>query len=50
MDYHSVRSYVLLLWLAVLMPVIGLNPTQLNALFVPIALLGAIGLQALFRY
>lgn len=50
MDYHSVRSYVLLLWLAVLIPVIGLNPTQLNVLFVPIVLLGAIGMQALFRY
>lgn len=50
MDYHSVRSYVLLLWLAVLVPVIGLNPTQLNVLFVPIMLLGAIGMQALFRY
>lgn len=50
MDYHSVRSYVLLLWLAVLIPVIGLNPNQLNVLFVPIMLLGAIGMQALFRY
>lgn len=49
-DYHSVRSYVLLLWLAVLIPVIGLNPTHLNVLFVPLMLLGAIGMQSLFRY
>jgi hypothetical protein len=49
-DYHSVRSYVLLLWLAVLLPVIGLNPTRLNVVFVPIMLLGAIGMQSLFRY
>lgn len=50
MDYHSVRSYVILLWLAVLAPVIGLNPGKLHVLFVPLMLLGAIGLQALFRY
>jgi 4-amino-4-deoxy-L-arabinose transferase-like glycosyltransferase len=50
MDYHSVRSYVLLLWLAVLLPVIGLNPTHLNVVFVPLMLLGAIGMQSLFRY
>jgi hypothetical protein len=49
-DYHSVRSYVLMLWLAVLMPVVGLNPTHLNVLFVPVMLLGAIGMQSLFRY
>ena len=50
MDYHSVRSYVLLLWLAVLTPVVGLNPTHLNVVFVPLMLLGAIGMQSLFRY
>jgi len=50
MDFHSVRSYVLLLWLAVLLPVVGINPTHLNVLFVPIMLLGAIGMQSLFRY
>lgn len=49
-DYHSVRSYVLLLWIAVLTPVIGLNPTALNVLFVPVILFGAIGIQSLFRY
>ena len=49
-DYHSVRSYVLLLWIAVLTPVIGLNPTALNILFVPVILFGAIGMQSLFRY
>ncbi len=49
-DSHSVRSYVLLLWLAVLTPVIGLNPTHLHVIFVPVMLLGAIGMQSLFRY
>lgn len=50
MDFHSVRSYVLLLWLAVLIPVIGINPTHLDVIFVPVMLLGAIGMQSLFRY
>jgi len=50
MDFHSVRSYVLLLWLAVLIPVIGIDPTHLNVIFVPVMLLGAIGMQSLFRY
>ncbi len=50
MDYHSVRSYVLLLWLAALTPAIGLNPTHLTIVFVPIMLLGGIGMQSLFRY
>src|SRR6266496_689435 len=49
-DYHSVWSYVLLLWLAVLLPVVGLNPTHLHVMLVPIMLLGAIGMQSLFRY
>lgn len=49
-DYHSVRSNVLLLWLAVLMPVIGLSPGTLTILFVPIILLCAIGVQSLFGY
>lgn len=49
-DYHSVRSYVLLLWLAVLTPVIGLNPNYPHVMFVPVMLLGAIGTQVFFRY
>jgi 4-amino-4-deoxy-L-arabinose transferase-like glycosyltransferase len=49
-DYHSVRSYVLLLWLAVLTPVIGLNPNYPHVMFVLVMLLGAIGTQVFFRY
>jgi 4-amino-4-deoxy-L-arabinose transferase-like glycosyltransferase len=50
-DYHSVRSHVLLIWLAVLVPVIGLNGhSNLTLLFVPVILLTAIGIQALFGY
>lgn len=49
-DYHSVRSHVLLLWIAVLIPIIGLNPGDLTLLFVPVILLCAIGVQALFGY
>lgn len=50
-DYHSVRSHVLLIWLALLIPVIGLNArSNLTLLFVPVILLSAIGMQALFDY
>lgn len=51
-DWHSVRSHLLLLWLAILMPVIALGATgELKVvLFVPLMLLCAIGVQALFRY
>lgn len=49
-DYHSVRSYVLLLWLAVLLPIIGLNPESPHVMFVLVMLLGAIGTQVFFRY
>jgi hypothetical protein len=33
-DSHSVRSYVLLTWGAVLVPIIGLNPNNLIVLLV----------------
>lgn len=50
-DYHAVRSHVLLIWLAVLVPAIGLNTSlNLTLLFVPVILLAAIGLQALTGY
>ena len=50
-DFHSVRSHVLLLWIAVLIPVVGLNDQpNPTILFVPVMLLCAIGVQYLFRY
>lgn len=51
-DSHSVRSHLLLLWLAILAPVIALGATGelMVVLFVPLMLLCAIGVQALFRY
>lgn len=49
-DFHAVRAYVLLIWGAVLIPVIGLNPTNLMILMVPIMLGIAIGLQPILRY
>lgn len=49
-DFHAVRAYVLLIWGAVLIPVVGLNPTNLMILMVPIMLGIAIGLQPLLRY
>jgi hypothetical protein len=50
-DWHSVRSHVLLIWLAILTPLIGLGaPGNLAVLFIPVMTLCAIGLQWLIRY
>lgn len=49
-DYHAVRSYALLLWLAILIPVIGFNPGNLTVLLVPIALIVGIGIQPVLLY
>lgn len=49
-DFHAVRAYVLLIWGAVLIPIIGLNPNNLMILMVPIMLGVAIGLQPILRY
>ena len=50
-DIHSVRSHLALLWLAVLVPMLGLSGSaNLAVLFVPVLLLGAIGVQVLFQY
>lgn len=50
-DWHSVRSHVLLSWLALLVPAIGLGMNAIMApLFVPVILLSAIGMQSLIRY
>ncbi len=51
-DWHAVRSHTLLLWLAILTPILALGGAgqSLTILFVPIMLLTAIGIQSLFKY
>ena len=49
-DFHSVRAYVLLIWLALLIPIIGFNPNNLTVLFVPVMLVMTIGLNLIVRY
>lgn len=49
-DFHAVRSHVLLIWLAILVPIIGFNPQNLAVLMVPAFLATAIGLQLIIRY
>lgn len=49
-DFHSVRAYVLLIWLALLVPIIGFTPSNLTVLFVPAMLVMAIGLNLVVRY
>lgn len=48
-DHHATRTYTLLLWLAIIIPVIGLMPDNLIILFVPVVLLIAVGIQTLIR-
>jgi 4-amino-4-deoxy-L-arabinose transferase-like glycosyltransferase len=49
-DFHSVRTHVLLIWAAILVPVIGLNPRLTAVLFVPTMLAIAIGINQIIRY
>lgn len=49
-DFHSVRSHVLLIWAALLIPLMGLNPTSYALLFVPTMLVVAIGLYQIINY
>jgi hypothetical protein len=49
-DIHSVRSHFLLIWGAILLPVVALNPTNLAVLFVPAILVVTIGLNQIIRY
>lgn len=49
-DFHSVRAYVLLIWLALLIPIIGFNPGNLTVLFVPVTMVMVIGLNMVMRY
>ncbi|HVI69175.1 MAG TPA: glycosyltransferase family 39 protein [Magnetospirillaceae bacterium] len=49
-DFHSVRAYVLLIWMALLVPIIGFAPQNLTVLFVPAMLVMTIGLNLIVRY
>lgn len=49
-DFHSVRAHVLLIWAAVLLPVIGLNPNNLAVMMIPAFLVITIGLFQIIRY
>lgn len=49
-DFHSVRAHVLLIWAAILLPVIGLNPNSLAVTMIPAFLVITIGLNQIIRY
>ena len=49
LDRHAARSYLILIWLAVSIPLLILNPTHFALLFVPCIILLAIGLEFLLR-
>lgn len=49
-DFHAVRSHFILVWVAILIPIIGFNPNNLVALMVPAMLVIPIGIQLIIRY
>jgi 4-amino-4-deoxy-L-arabinose transferase-like glycosyltransferase len=49
-DFHSVRAHVLLIWAALLLPIVAFNPSQLTILLAPAQLVIAIGLNQTIRY
>lgn len=49
-DFHSVRAHVLLIWAAILMPIIAFNPNNLAFILVPAILVITIGLNQIIRY
>ncbi len=48
-DYHATRTYALLIWTAVLIPVVALQPDYIVVLYVPAILFMAIGIQTLVK-
>ena len=48
-DHHSARSYLLLIWLAIAIPLLVINPSQFALLFVPCLMLMAIGIETFIR-
>lgn len=49
-DFHSVRAHLLLIWAALLLPVVGFNPGHLAVMLVPATLVVTIGLNQIIRY
>ncbi|MGD8373993.1 MAG: glycosyltransferase family 39 protein [Candidatus Woesebacteria bacterium] len=50
-EWHSVRAHVLLIWLAILTPLMGLSTADnLAVLFVPVMMLCALGTQWMITY
>lgn len=48
-DRHAARSYLLLIWLAISIPLLILNPGQFALMFVPSVILMAVGLDTFLR-
>lgn len=48
-DRYAARSYLLLIWLAISIPLLILNPSQFALLFVPCVILMAVGLDTFLR-
>lgn len=48
-DHHSARSYLLLIWLGIAVPLLIINPAQFAILFVPCLMLMAIGIETFIR-
>lgn len=49
MDFHAARTYALLIWIAIISPVVVITQDYLPILFLPATLLIAIGLQTLIK-
>lgn len=49
-DFHSVRAHLLLIWGALLMPIIAFNPNNLAVMLIPAMLVVTIGLNQIIRY
>lgn len=48
-DRHAARSYLLILWLAIALPLLVIYPSQFALLFVPLLFLMAIGIDTFIR-
>lgn len=49
-DFHSVRAHFLLIWAALLVPIIGFNPAGIAVLLVPAIMVMTIGLNQVVGY
>ncbi|HSE29662.1 MAG TPA: glycosyltransferase family 39 protein [Candidatus Saccharimonadales bacterium] len=49
-DFHAIRTYLLLIWAALLIPIMGFNPNNLTVLMIPSFIVIAIGVQPIISY